>query len=340
MLPEVQVRPFPVNGNGRDSDYASLAALYRRVWPRFAVDAARLRAQDGQRRALGPALRRIVEVGGRPIGVGEVYRSPYFAEEGHFVVTAGLVPRWRSRHAMRSLADAIEEDAAALDPVRLVTYAAGHDTLGMSVARAKGYEPFQCETEYVLHVSGFDEAAHAARLAKPADHGIRIVSVRDLAHEPRRDWRIWELDAELFQQIPGEQGARPDFAPWRAQVINRPDFLADGSFVAVDTATGEYVGLTLLFAEPRRGVATIEITGVRASHRRMGLATALKVRSIAWAKQAGLSRVHTYNDTTNEPIRRLNESLGFVAGGEWWTLHQLEPQVATTAHAMASLAVA
>jgi RimJ/RimL family protein N-acetyltransferase len=44
---------------------------------------------------------------------------------------------------------------------------------------------------------------------------------------------------------------------------------------------------------------------------RGGVAGALKRAEIAWAKQSGYRRLHTFNGERNEPIRRLNERHGY-----------------------------
>ena len=53
-------------------------------------------------------------------------------------------------------------------------------------------------------------------------------------------------------------------------------------------------------------------TGVKRAWRGRGVATALKATQIAWAKEAGYSRLETSNDTRNESILRLNESFGYT----------------------------
>jgi len=50
---------------------------------------------------------------------------------------------------------------------------------------------------------------------------------------------------------------------------------------------------------------------VKRAWRGRGIAGALKRRQIAWAKENGFRRVVTNNEERNEPIRRLNERLGY-----------------------------
>jgi GNAT superfamily N-acetyltransferase len=53
------------------------------------------------------------------------------------------------------------------------------------------------------------------------------------------------------------------------------------------------------------------MTGVKRAWRGRGIAGALKRAQIGWAKEQGYERLATHNELRNEPIRRLNEHLGY-----------------------------
>ena len=59
-------------------------------------------------------------------------------------------------------------------------------------------------------------------------------------------------------------------------------------------------------------VISPRLLGVRRAYRRRGIATALKVRGILWAKNHGFQGVRTDTDTTNAPMIAINDRLGFV----------------------------
>jgi RimJ/RimL family protein N-acetyltransferase len=54
------------------------------------------------------------------------------------------------------------------------------------------------------------------------------------------------------------------------------------------------------------------MTGVRREWRRRGIALALKVRSLEFAKAQGFRRVVTENETNNRGMIAINDRLGFV----------------------------
>ena len=59
------------------------------------------------------------------------------------------------------------------------------------------------------------------------------------------------------------------------------------------------------------------LTATRRDWRRRGIASALKRAEIAAAKRAGFTRLLTESEERNEPMRRLNEKLGYVPAPEW-----------------------
>jgi RimJ/RimL family protein N-acetyltransferase len=91
--------------------------------------------------------------------------------------------------------------------------------------------------------------------------------------------------------------------------------MAEGYFLALDN--GQYVGLSTLWAS--QGVPDLYtgLTGTLRSHRRRGIALALKLSAIDYARSIGTPRIRTWNATGNEGMLAINEALGFVKQPAW-----------------------
>ena len=74
-----------------------------------------------------------------------------------------------------------------------------------------------------------------------------------------------------------------------------------------------------LWSTPAMNEIYTGFTGVKRSHRRMGIALALKLRGIAYAKAHGHPVIRTNNDSTNKAMLSINERLGFVKQPAWIT---------------------
>jgi mycothiol synthase len=61
------------------------------------------------------------------------------------------------------------------------------------------------------------------------------------------------------------------------------------------------------------------LTGVRREWRRQGIALALKIAGLHYAREHGYTTVTTSNASNNDPILALNRQLGFVR--EPWRIH-------------------
>jgi mycothiol synthase len=142
--------------------------------------------------------------------------------------------------------------------------------------------------------------------------GVRIVT---RAEEPNRLEEMYALATQADEDIPGSSGVQ-SFERWRAMDIDRPNALPELCFLAL--AGDDVIGYAYLQESGDRAFHGLTVT--RRDWRRRGVATALKRAEIAAAKQAGFKRLLTESEERNEPMRKLNEKLGFVPAPEWSTI--------------------
>jgi mycothiol synthase len=142
--------------------------------------------------------------------------------------------------------------------------------------------------------------------------GVRIVT---RAEEPDRLDEMYRLAAQAEEDIPGTAGAQ-SYERWHATDIGRPNTPPELCFLAL--AGDQVIGYAVLQESGERGFHGLTVT--RRDWRRRGVASALKRAEIAAAKEAGFKRLLTESEERNEPMRRLNEKLGFVPAPEWSTV--------------------
>jgi GNAT superfamily N-acetyltransferase len=123
---------------------------------------------------------------------------------------------------------------------------------------------------------------------------------------------MYAVSVQADEDIPGSEEVQT-FEQWRAHEIDRPTRRPELCFIALagDEVVG-YAALQVFGDEAHHG-----LTATRRDWRRRGVASALKRAEIAAAKRAGFRRLLTESEERNEPMRRLNEKLGYVPAPEW-----------------------
>jgi mycothiol synthase len=155
--------------------------------------------------------------------------------------------------------------------------------------------------------------------AELAAQGIRILSLAELQARDR-GWReaLYELRCAIMEDVPSvEPHVRPSFAEFEQQVLDDPALDPAAWFVALDATHANsatpspLVGMSNLWLnDPARERLDTGLTGVLRPYRRRGVATALKLHTIAFAKALGAREITTNNEERN-PMYRLNLQLGF-----------------------------
>jgi len=148
------------------------------------------------------------------------------------------------------------------------------------------------------------------------EQGIEIVNVPDLpARDPdwKRNW--YELEGECWMDVPlPEPPTRGSFEEFASR-FDSPNYDARAHFIAIDG--GKYVGLTGFWTSlMEKHKLYTGLTGVVRSHRRKGVATALKVSGLRFARDYGATIIETDNEENN-PMFGLNQMLGFEERPAW-----------------------
>lgn len=164
------------------------------------------------------------------------------------------------------------------------------DRLGFVVSRREG-----------MYVIPTDPAITGLHLTDEPD-GVVIISANDGFEDQLR-----LLDDALRQDVPGAEGWQWDPADFNEETFGT-DFDPATYLVAVDVASGEYIGLVRVWNNPGR--PRLGLIAVLAQYRRRGLATVLLARAFRALHGRGKKEVSAEVDETNEASRALMSKLG------------------------------
>ena len=298
------------------ADYEAIAAVIREVEPDEARGVGELREQDVHFREAGyDSTWLLAAETSETVGIARTGQMVSLGDGTTWLVSVDVRPQFTRRGIGTLLAATVER--LAIDRGGNTMWGNARDDLPGSVrfAECLGYRAVDRDWQSTADLRTFDPHAWGSLLESVTDHGIEIVDVARLA-ERRSDWaeRLHDLYTEIETDIPSPLSIQPiPEGLFRAQALESPQALLDGFFVALDG--DRWVGLTEVRSiEGESKVLIQELTGVVSGYRRRGIATALKVTGMAWAKERGFTVVRTINAQSNAGMLAVNAALGFERG--------------------------
>jgi GNAT superfamily N-acetyltransferase len=198
----------------------------------------------------------------------------------------------------------------------------------LSFLTRRGFVEVQRGWELRLAVGSFDYTRAPDIARRAAEQGIALTT---LAAEQKCDLdalrKAYALTDACDRDVPAaDEVTETSFEYFLDYVVHSPNALPEAFFLAV--IGNRYVGLSAMFkplALP--GVIEQGLTGVLRDYRGRGIAQALKIETIRYARDHGYAEIRTGNDVRNGPMLRINEALGFVKHHQWINLEKaLRPE--------------
>lgn len=244
------------------------------------------------------------------IGWGEVAHRPWQYHPDRYDLTVEVAPGSQRSGVgtmlLQALLTGLEERRAEV--VRAVVRE--DEAAGLAFLRAAGFQEVWRNLESRLDVEHFDVARWQSVTGAVERAGIAIT---DLASELEAGEGILRDVYELYltsDSVELDPITPPPLDAFVAGEVPADTTWASAWLLAHDGDV--LVGLSTL--EPlgaARNAVGAGFTIVHPSHRGRGIARALKVRTIAWAREHGFRWIESDSNAVNAPMLGLNESLGF-----------------------------
>lgn len=295
-----------------DQEYAAFAALEKLEWGNSAPTVEQLKHWD----AIAPAdqIRQTfaVEIDGQVMGRAVYGHTTWVFEPNKFYLYLIVHPDYRRQGVGTAIYQWLLADLAQHRPVKLLVGTREDKPSALAFLQKEGFTQVMRYPLSRLDLTDFDPGRYATTLQQVADSGITITTIAQLTKsDPDYRMKAYEMDREISPDVPHfGTPTVPTFEQYQKYTFDNPSCLPDGWFVALDGQ--EYVGLSNLwrnFHDDKQW--DTGFTGVKRSHRRRGIATALKVNALAYAKSQGITATITDNEENN-PMFLLNMQLGFV----------------------------
>ncbi len=302
-------------------DYERFVAIDNANYPDYTISVAEQRSRDEGLDRTKYLLRRFACIDleqDQIVGFGEIAHLADMFHPGKLMANILVDPEHQCRGVGRAIYNRLNEELVDQDAILLWAWSKEDLPRRTEFFRRRGFSERTRSWESRLDLSTADPARFRGYLEKASKEGITFTT---LAEEQRHGRESLRKIHELVQLINGDMPREAVFTPlsyeqWEALSLKSPRLLPEGYMIAKDGS--EYVGLSnVLRRDTEPQVLNQDDTGVRREYRGRGIATALKLKVIEFAKRNGYVMVKTWNDSDNAPMLAVNMKLGFKRQVGW-----------------------
>jgi GNAT superfamily N-acetyltransferase len=264
----------------------------------------------------------VLELGcGTAVGYACLWTEPWLELRERRRLELLVSPDHRGRGLGRALYGQLERDFAAAGVPSLEARVSLDQTEALAFLQRRGFAETARDWDLRLDLGRADLSGLEPAVERLGALGLTVTTLgKEREENPECLRRFHALWCEAEQDSTSDPAAQP--APFDALAgwLDRQKERADACFLA--KAGEQYVGLSMLLCRKGDpGWVYHGATGTARKLRGCGVATALKLKVIEYAKRHGFSVLAT-NNGDGRPILALNERLGFRRRGGWALLEK------------------
>jgi GNAT superfamily N-acetyltransferase len=300
-----------------ERDYQRLAEINAAVDPDTSSTAESLRYRDT---TLEPRVRMVRIVAETDtdtvVAAGQMMHIWWAYHPRRYLMRLQVDPAWQRRGIGSALFDRLVAEVTAWGADLVRTEAPSLRSAAIAFLEQRGFREWRRRWESSLDVATANVDRLVTADARVLGSGIEITTYADeqtrrgeqLAHDVYTADTLFGSDEPAQAVDAGSESM--SFERFAATQLDSPDVLPAGHFLALDGS--RIVGLSRLRRDHRRpDVLYQELTGTHPEYRGRGIAQALKLRTIEFARQNGYRQIRTSNDSTNAPMIHINDRIGF-----------------------------
>lgn len=258
------------------------------------------------------------------IGYSVALQGPW-NNPGEFYLWLCTHPKHREQGIGQQLYDHALAFIQSHSGTAITSEVAEDEPKGLQFAKARGFAQGKHTFQSKLDLHQVDEQTFVGVVAQAEANGIHFYTLADVEDTEEARRNLYAINRRTSLQDPGSEGKFPSFERFSKDVFSAPWYRAAGQLLAADG--DRIVGMCAVGYFQESNSMYNMMTGVDEAYRGRGIAQALKVLAICWAKAYGADHIRTHNNSENAPMLAINRKLGYQPEPGVYTLtKQLTPK--------------
>jgi RimJ/RimL family protein N-acetyltransferase len=252
----------------------------------------------------------LIQAGDEVLGAAAVGHAPWEKDPERFCYFDMFVATAAEAHADQAV-DLLERRALAHDPRTLLASCTADQRAIADAILDRGYERDREGRLWELDLGERREYLHGEVARTRGEMREQGIVLRTLAASPAatRYEKLLDLLNAAFADVPHTGPSVDQGMAEMRRRLGAPDIREDRYWTA--WAGDELAAISFLKFPPVRGNVYTGFTGSARPYRGRGIASAVKMETLAQAIELGVTRVRTGNDEANAPMLHINERLGY-----------------------------
>jgi GNAT superfamily N-acetyltransferase len=307
-------------------DYRRLAEIYDSIFPERSRSMEEWRFYDDSLDTSKYYFRRyscLDASNGMVLGFGEMWNPPWMYHPRKFWLDGWVDPKHQRQGIGSAIYERLAQDLKTLGAT--VAWMGIREDMAapVSFATKRGFTEKMSGWESTINPQHFDGSRFKSYTVKAANAGITFSTLQqELRDDPGCYEKLYDLVQTVFRDVPvADTPTDTPYEQWAAFEMKNPNLVPEAYMIAKDR--DRYVGTSVVWRLKKEPHSLYQgLTGVLREYRGKGVAVALKLRVMDFARRNSFDHIRTFNASTNEGMLAINRKLGFKRDKAWITFEK------------------
>ncbi len=308
------------------SDYQRLMEVYNGNYPDSPLSMSELRYRDESLDQSKYLLRRYAvqdHASGETIAFARISHGLEMFHPRKYWIQIYVDPRLHGKGIGSTVYGKLMEELRELDAITAWAFVREDLPKQFQFYEKRGFEEKMRIWESRLDPRPMDLNGFRQYMEKVSGEGITLTTLAEERDQgPESLMKVYELLMAVCADMPSFTPFTPiSYQQWESFELKNPRHLPEAYMLAKHGT--DYVGLSYFWKNEKEPKTLVQgDTGVSREYRGKGVAMALKLKGIDFARRNGYDLIKTMNASDNGPMLALNTKLGFKRQTGWITMEK------------------